>query len=394
MPPSNKKGKGKKSTAAARKHAQTDVSSSDTDSNYGSDSSRSPSPPPRGRGRPKGSVSKKKLLRPKQVTARSVSPPVRKPVRSSTSKSSISKKKPVAAKKAPLKKLQKHVPESDSYSDSDSDRDSYPVNRHNEEEEYHSSVRQQQQQQQEYLQQQQDLYDKSQDEDYQGAGFRLPTKPAIFTMTGQPKSGKSYMMKYIMFLYCQMGYFSGGGLVFTPTKFNGDYNFLPDRAVIPRYSGEHLEAHIENLRRLTETGRAENGADWSLKPNFVILDDCLGLLKESEWFNNWISTYRHTNTSIFIMSQYLASRQSVNTLLRNCTTFALMWPSISKNNLQAMYNAYGGVFENEEEFKRELLKCKNVKHTCLLYKALQPSKDETYCTLLAGDIPKDFQMVY
>ncbi len=304
------------------------------------------------------------------------------------------KKKPIAAKKVPLKKLQKHVPESDSYSDSDSDRDSYPVNRHNEEEEYHSSVRQQQQQHQHYLQHQQDLYDKSQDEDYQGAGFRLPTKPAIFTMTGQPKSGKSYMMKYIMFLYCQMGYFSGGGLVFTPTKFNGDYNFLPDRAVIPRYSGEHLEAHIENLRRLTETGRAENGADWSLKPNFVILDDCLGLLKESEWFNNWISTYRHTNTSIFIMSQYLASRQSVNTLLRNCTTFALMWPSISKNNLQAMYNAYGGVFENEEEFKRELLKCKNVKHTCLLYKALQPSKDETYCTLLAGDIPKDFQMVY
>jgi len=126
----------------------------------------------------------------------------------------------------------------------------------------------------------------------------------------------------------------------------------------------------------------------------VILDDCLGLIKETEWFNNWISTFRHTNTTIFITSQYLASRQSINTLLRSCTNFAMMWPSISKNNLQAMYNAYGGVFDSDAEFKAELLKCKNDKHSCLVYKSMQPSKAETYCSIKAQEIPKDFKMVY
>ncbi|MDR3550793.1 MAG: hypothetical protein P4L31_05225, partial [Candidatus Babeliales bacterium] len=234
--------------------------------------------------------------------------------------------------------------------------------------------------------------DDEHDEDYQGRGFHLPKKPAIFCLIGTQKSGKSHMTKYIIYSYCNLGYFTGGGLVFSPTKFNGDYNFMPDKAVIDHYDENILQRHIGNLRRLTAEGKKIHGEKWKLKPNFVILDDCQDLLRQSAFFNNWISTYRHTSTSVFIISQMLASRATISTLLRNSTTFAMMWPSISKNNIDAMYAAYGGVYDSLEEFKKALLKCKKRKYSCLLYKALQKKKN-TYTAIIAEEVPP-FKMTF
>jgi hypothetical protein len=237
-------------------------------------------------------------------------------------------------------------------------------------------------------------YNPKDDEDYQGTGFTLPKKPAIFCFIGTQGSGKSYMIKFLMYKYCQMKYFTGGGITFSVTKFNGDFLFLPDRSVIDHFDEELLKRHVNNLRRITEEGKKKHGDSWKLKPNFIILNDCLGTIRETSWLNNFFACYRHTNTTVFIDSQYLAARSAVSTLLRSSTTFAFMWPSIQESSLMAMHAAYGGVYKNQEDFKFALLRCKQEKHSCLLYKALQPTLEDTYLQFKAGFVPSGFRMTF
>lgn len=225
-------------------------------------------------------------------------------------------------------------------------------------------------------------------------GFHMPLKPSIWILTGKPASGKSYMMRYLMYEYCRMGHFTGGGWVYSPTSFNGDYDWMPKEKVIPKYEQAHLEQYINHLRQLTEAGKAEHGKDWQLKPNFVIFDDCLGLLKQTEWFNGWVANYRHTNTSIFILQQFLAASRSVSTLLRNCTSIAMMWPSILKHNVDACYRAYGGVAGLQENFEGNFLNPENAApYSCLVYKA-NCERDYTYVRAGAGETPDDFKMIF
>lgn len=105
------------------------------------------------------------------------------------------------------------------------------------------------------------------------------------------------------------------------------------------------------------------------------------------------ATYRHTNSTVFIISQYLAARSTISTLLRT-STFAMMWPTEMQNNKDAMYRAYGGMYKNQQDFEKHLRKCRKRKHSCLLYKANQPNLECTYTEIMAGDIPKGFKMLF
>lgn len=234
-------------------------------------------------------------------------------------------------------------------------------------------------------------------------GFELPTDPAIMVFVGSCAAGKSYMLRYCMYLWSQMHHF-GFGLCFCPTSFNGDLSFLPKRAVKEEYNEEYLEAYIKNLRQKTEEGKEKNGRDWQLKPNFVIFDDCLSLLVGSKFFNNWVSTFRHTNTSILILTQYMAASRSVSTLLRNCTNYAFMWPQSLENSLEAMHSAYGQMFKridksdksSYDQFCEALDKCRQRKYSCLVYKNSPDiiNKEQAYTRIKASEFPQNFKMVF
>lgn len=227
-----------------------------------------------------------------------------------------------------------------------------------------------------------------------GADFRLPTDPAIMIFVGSCASGKSYMLRYCMYHWARMKHFAFG-LAFCPTAFNGDMSWLPERAVKKEYDEEYLEAYITNLRKKTEEGKKKHGNDWELKPNFVIFDDCLSLLVGSKFFNNWVSTFRHTNTYPIILTQYMAASRSVSTLLRNCTNIALMWPQSLKNSLKSMYEAYGQMFDNYDEFCTELNKCRERKFSCLVYRNSNEFIDKgAYCRIKAGEFPQNFQVQF
>lgn len=242
--------------------------------------------------------------------------------------------------------------------------------------------------------------DEEQEEKHEVAtgSFELPLEEhaKIWVLTGVPASGKSYMMRYLMYLYGKERYFKGGGLVFSPSAYNGDYDFLPEKALKDKFDPDYLAAYIDNLKRKVREGKEKHGRDWKLPHNFLILDDCLGTLNNnSEMMSQLFSCHRQHSTSIFILNQYLAANRNVSTLMRNVTNYSMMWPQTLKNSIDAMYNAFGQMFDNLEEFKNALNQCRRNKYSCLLYinSVEIESKDDAYRIIKAGQFP-EFRLLF
>jgi hypothetical protein len=120
----------------------------------------------------------------------------------------------------------------------------------------------------------------------------------MYVLVGKSGRGKSHMIKYLVFNGVK--HFDWNfGLCFVRTKFNHDYDYLPDKKVIEGYSQDILMQYIDNLKGIKREGK-------EIRPNFVIFDDLIGVLKSATpEFNNFISTFRHTNTNVMISVQYL-----------------------------------------------------------------------------------------
>lgn len=228
--------------------------------------------------------------------------------------------------------------------------------------------------------------------------FRLPTSdPArIWTLTGLPASGKSYMMRYLMYLYAQLGFFRTG-LVIAPTAaFSGDYDWVRNPAALwDKYDENRLMAYMESLKAKRKALQEKTGDPKAmLPPNFIIIDDCIGMINSGSWFTNFVSTARHTSTHLFFLNQYIAAARNVSTTLRNNTNFALMWRQPMEQSVDALYKAYGGFFESKKEFKEALLNNNGRKYSCLVYRSGYDDKESSYLRLCAGEIPKDFKIMF
>lgn len=203
--------------------------------------------------------------------------------------------------------------------------------------------------------------------------FELPgvdEEPKIFVLVGSCNSGKSYMLKYMMLKFAQKKHFKFG-LTFTSTKFTGGYNFLPDHSVL-EFSMDYLETHIKSLRDKTEIGKKKYGDKWKLPHNFVIIDDCLGLVGGSSkdgqvgFFPCFCSTHRHTRTTIFILSQVLTAARSVSTVIRSNVSYAMMWPTAMENDLVGLHQSFGTMLKYAE-FKKMLDECRKRQYSCLVF---------------------------
>jgi hypothetical protein len=206
-------------------------------------------------------------------------------------------------------------------------------------------------------------------------GWALPKKPAIMMFIGKPGSGKSHCIKSLLYSF-QKNKFFGFGMAFVATKFNHDYEYLPDELVSDQYTDKNLEKYINLIKKTI----LEKGKD-AVPNNFIILDDLLGRIKfYSDEFTHFISTFRHTKTYVFISSQYLGAKGS-STALREYCNHAFLWRSNTANSVDMLYNAFGlfsnsslkRIFANQDEFHDLLMTAtdptaeggKN-RHRCLL----------------------------
>ena len=202
-------------------------------------------------------------------------------------------------------------------------------------------------------------------------GLILPRDPNILLFIGKPKSGKSHAIKSIMYNYAKMKHFKFG-YVFVSTKYNHEYDYLPDKWVGDKYSDKNLEKYIKYLENMmSQVG--------SMPPNFLILDDLLGRINfYSPEVVHFLSTFRHTKTTVFLTSQYLGARGS-STALREYANYVFIWRSTSGASVNLLYSSFGQFsnanqrkqFENINDFVKLLLEATDLdkeeaKYRCLL----------------------------
>jgi hypothetical protein len=146
-----------------------------------------------------------------------------------------------------------------------------------------------------------------------------------------------------------------------PHKFTNDFKFLPDNRVIQGYQEHTLRRYVKNLESMKEK-------EGQIAPNFIIFDDLVGVLANgTNWFVNWISTFRHTNTHIFICVQYLTGENAISPIMREQTDFAVMFKSRTANTLKNLYDNFGGLFPKQKDFEQYFARATSERYTAMLY---------------------------
>lgn len=205
-------------------------------------------------------------------------------------------------------------------------------------------------------------------------------QPQVVVNIGSPRMGKSNLTRYLLLKNILNKKIFHFGIVFTRTKFNEDYKYIPDQYVYTEYKPELLEKYMNGLEKLKKkTGY--------IPPNFVIMDDQQGLLnKNDSVLTNFVSSHRHFNSSCFFNFQYLFG---ASPLLRECTTYAFMFNSKGHRTINGLYENFGMLFDNVKEFKEYFLTNTKKKYTAIRYEQKQNKKHKNYCRYRAPDMSGD-----
>jgi len=198
----------------------------------------------------------------------------------------------------------------------------------------------------------------------------LDLKPkCAYLFVGKSKIGKSHLMEYIVKRMYHEGKFKFG-LCFTGTKFNSGYDWLPDKYVYEGYSEGRLQQYVKSLETTIKTkGKVD--------ASFIILDDLVGLLESNtNWFSNFISTYRHLNCTVLIAVQYL--NKNIPPTIRENIDYAFMFFSQTKLTQDALYHAFGGLFPKRQDFINCFHSGTQGAYNALVYLASEKSIDSNY----------------
>ena len=202
----------------------------------------------------------------------------------------------------------------------------------------------------------------------------------VVLLQGKGGRGKSNALRYFLISNIVNGIFEYG-IVFTGSKMNDDFNFLPDNFVFEGFDTDTLESYIEFL----EEQKKDKG---KVPINFVVFDDLVNLLNTHDNFlNNFITKVRHYNTRIMIAVQHL--NQGASTVTKEMTTNALMYKTTSFNTLRALWENFGQSFETLREFKDFFQKHTQEPFTALGFDSNQ-EKFYTFRAPFMGDFQEKF----
>jgi hypothetical protein len=195
--------------------------------------------------------------------------------------------------------------------------------------------------------------------------------PSLIIFNGVPNSGKSYLMKYLVYMLATKRELDFV-IVFSPSKFNGCWDCIDQEYVFSMYDEE-------TLMRLLEIQQTEK------KKTLVIFDDCIGSADfNKKFFTSFIATYRHYNIGVWISTQNVCK---VPPIVRDSCTHSVIFECYAKTQLEGLYNSYGIHFETIKKWKDYIVNnCKN--HQFILY-TKKPNGEPVYQVLKAPPkVPK------
>lgn len=217
--------------------------------------------------------------------------------------------------------------------------------------------------------------------------------PSLIIFAGSSKSGKTYAIKSIIInnAFPKSKSSFNFGLVFTSTKFNSDYtSFLPNESVIEGFNIDLLNNFKEEIKnkyedviqRNIKKGRHPN---YGVPASFIVLDDIVSLIKQKDKsFQNFISTFRHYNISVFISVQYI---HQIVPIIRQQADYAVIYYHDQAISIKALNESFGSGFENEREFKKFLHEKTKNRFNCIIYQ--KHDYDNKYIVWKApSDVPK------
>jgi hypothetical protein len=186
--------------------------------------------------------------------------------------------------------------------------------------------------------------------------------PNVSLFVGKPKRGKSYTMRYLIQYFTIAEPIFKFIKVFTGSYFNGDYDYLPDKAINKGYNADDLRAYHNKLIAMRE----KVGQD-AMPQNCIVFDDILGQLSNDQVFQQVISTFRHTNTTIFLATQYINSKAS-STNIKEYANYCFLYKTQAKKTIEVYHDWFGSeLFDSIDDFKAHFKKQTKEPFTACLY---------------------------
>lgn len=205
------------------------------------------------------------------------------------------------------------------------------------------------------------------------------TKPTVVSLVGKAELGKTNLLRHLIYKNTVDHKYFQFGIVFTGTKYDEEYDYLPDEAVIDGWDEECFADYVDYLKaQVKRLGKKK------MPPNFMIFDDLIGTLYASKRFTNFMGTYRHTKTTIFITTQYL--RKAIATELRENTKIAFIFRTRFALSLEGLYEAFGQLFKRKRDFFKLLENVTTENFNCLAYFDTADTIDTCYYKYKAPDM--------
>jgi hypothetical protein len=215
-------------------------------------------------------------------------------------------------------------------------------------------------------------------------GISIKLEPQFLVFVGPSKQGKTKAFEAIMYEYAKVGYFKFGLIISSSAIMNDEYMFWPRERIweMDEWDQDRFDKYINVMRVYKKNHVDEHGKKF-IPPNFIIFDDMLGLIGDhnsNKKFYNWISRFRHTNTTVGMLIQKFTGAMP---LIRTQTDLAFMYRQEGKSDITGCYENYGQRLpqdaEGYENFKRLLFKATDEMYHCLVYKKGMKTPEETYC---------------
>lgn len=189
------------------------------------------------------------------------------------------------------------------------------------------------------------------------------SQPQVVTTIAKPRSGKTFAIRWMILKNTIDNRHFKYGIVFTRTgKWNEDWKFIPDQYVFENYDPEILQSYLDGIK-----------SQKNIVPSFIAFDDIQGLLNANDpVLTSLIACHRHFKISLFFCFQYIYGKGSIP-ILRECTTYALLFNSKGDRTLRALYENFGQLFDTFKDFKKHFLSVTSEKYVAMLY--LQDEND-------------------
>lgn len=208
----------------------------------------------------------------------------------------------------------------------------------------------------------------------------------LFVLVGKSERGKTHFLRWLLYSMCLMKKDPFQfGLIMVRTKFKNSFKFhWATEKHVRIYEGfrkDILQTYVENLKKRYE----KNGY---LEPSFLVFDDLVGILNSmDQWMQNFFGTYRHYNITIFIAVQYLTGRNSISPIMREQTSYCIMFNSKVQRTMLNLWENYGQMMPKKDFFAHlsnatdpELV---GTKHACVVYAEHIDKLEQNYMSWLA-----------